>query len=124
MYNEKVMDHFQNPRNVGKMDDADGVGEIGNTTCGDILKIFIKVENDTISDIKFLTFGCGAAIASSSILTEMAKGKTLPEALALTNMDVATELGGLPPEKLHCSNLAASALQNAIADYRQKTERV
>ncbi|MGI5823523.1 MAG: Fe-S cluster assembly scaffold protein NifU [Dethiobacteria bacterium] len=124
MYNEKVMDHFQNPRNVGKMDDADGVGEIGNTTCGDILKIFIKVENDTISDIKFLTFGCGAAIASSSILTEMAKGKTLSEALALTNMDVATELGGLPPEKLHCSNLAASALQNAIADYRQKTERV
>ena len=124
MYNEKVMDHFQNPRNVGKMDDADGVGEIGNTTCGDILKIFIKVENNTISDIKFLTFGCGAAIASSSILTEMAKGKTLSEALALTNMDVATELGGLPPEKLHCSNLAASALQNAIADYKQKTERV
>ncbi|NLJ56974.1 MAG: Fe-S cluster assembly scaffold protein NifU [Firmicutes bacterium] len=124
MYNEKVMDHFQNPRNVGKMDDADGVGEISNTTCGDILKIFIKVEDDTIKDIKFLTFGCGAAIASSSILTEMAKGKTLSEALALTNMDVAAELGGLPPAKLHCSNLAADALQNAIADYRNKIEHV
>ena len=121
MYNEKVMEHFRNPRNVGEIDNASGVGEVGNMKCGDIMKIFIKVEEDVIKDIKFLTFGCGAAIASSSVLTEMVKGKTLEEALALTNKDVAEELGGLPPAKLHCSNLAADALHNAIADYREKT---
>lgn len=121
MYNEKVLEHFRNPRNVGEIDGASGVGEVGNTQCGDIMKISIKVEGDIIKDIKFLTFGCGAAIASSSVLTEMVKGKTLEEALALTNMDVAEELGGLPPAKLHCSNLAADALHNAIVDYRKKT---
>lgn len=121
MYNEKVMEHFRNPRNVGEIDNASGVGEVGNMKCGDIMKIFIKVEEDVIKDIKFLTFGCGAAIASSSVLTEMVKGKTLEEALALTNKDVAEELGGLPPAKLHCSNLAADALHNAIVDYREKT---
>ena len=120
MYNEKVLDHFQNPRNVGELEEPSGVGEVGNMTCGDIMKIFIKVENNVIKDIKFLTFGCGAAIASSSVLTEMVKGKTLEEALAVTNKDVAEELGGLPPAKLHCSNLAADALHNAIENYRQK----
>jgi len=120
MYNEKVMDHFQNPRNVGEIEDASGVGEVGNMKCGDIMKIFIKVEDNIIKDIKFLTFGCGAAIASSSVLTEMVKGKTLEEALAVTNKDVAEELGGLPPAKLHCSNLAADALHNAIEDYKRK----
>ena len=118
MYNEKVMDHFQNPRNVGEMDNPSGVGEVGNMKCGDIMKIFIKVENDVIEDIRFLTFGCGAAIASSSALTEMVKGKTLDEALEVTNKHVAEELGGLPPAKLHCSNLAADALHNAIKDYK------
>ncbi len=121
MYNEKVLEHFRNPRNVGEIDNASGVGEIGNMQCGDIMKISIKVEDNVIKDIKFLTFGCGAAIASSSALTEMVKGKTVEEALTLTNMDVAEELGGLPPAKLHCSNLAADALRNAIADYRKKT---
>ena len=121
MYNEKVLEHFRNPRNVGEIDGASGVGEVGNTQCGDIMKISIKVEGNVIKDIKFLTFGCGAAIASSSVLTEMVKGKTLEEALALTNADVAEELGGLPPAKLHCSNLAADALHNAIVDYRKKT---
>lgn len=118
MYNEKVMDHFQNPRNVGEMDNPSGVGEVGNMKCGDIMKIFIKVDNDVIEDIRFLTFGCGAAIASSSALTEMVKGKTLDEALEVTNKHVAEELGGLPPAKLHCSNLAADALHNAIKDYK------
>ncbi len=121
MYNEKVMDHFQNPRNVGEIEDASGVGEVGNMKCGDIMKIFIKVEDNIIKDIKFLTFGCGAAIASSSVLTEMVKGKTLEEALAVTNKDVAEELGGLPPAKLHCSNLAADALHNAIENYKHKS---
>ncbi|NMB42352.1 MAG: Fe-S cluster assembly scaffold protein NifU [Firmicutes bacterium] len=120
MYNEKVLDHFQNPRNVGELEEPSGVGEVGSMTCGDIMKISIKVENNVIKDIKFLTFGCGAAIASSSILTEMVKGKTLEEALAITNEDVAKELGGLPPAKLHCSNLAADALSDAIKNYRQK----
>ncbi|MEW5921726.1 MAG: Fe-S cluster assembly scaffold protein NifU [Bacillota bacterium] len=120
MYNEKVMDHFQNPRNAGEMLKPSGVGEVGNMKCGDIMKIFIKVENDHIVDINFLTFGCGAAIASSSVLTEMVKGKTLDEAMAVTNMDVANQLGGLPEAKLHCSNLAADALHKAIADYRSK----
>ncbi|MDO9534315.1 MAG: Fe-S cluster assembly scaffold protein NifU [Bacillota bacterium] len=118
MYNEKVMDHFQNPRNVGEMDNPSGVGEVGNMKCGDIMKIFIKVENDVIEDIRFLTFGCGAAIASSSALTEMVKGKTIDDALEVTNKHVAEELGGLPPAKLHCSNLAADALHNAIKDYK------
>lgn len=122
MYSEKVMDHFQNPRNVGEMDDPSGIGEVGNMKCGDIMKIFIKVEDDTIKDINFLTFGCGAAIASSSVLTEMVKGKTIDEALRVTNKDVAEELGGLPEPKMHCSNLAADALQKAVEDYRSKSK--
>ncbi len=120
MYNEKVMDHFQNPRNVGEMDNPSGVGEVGNMKCGDIMKIYIQVKDDVIEDIKFLTFGCGAAIASSSVLTELVKGKTLEEAEAITNKQVADELDGLPEAKLHCSNLAADALQNAIKDYKEK----
>ncbi len=122
MYNEKVIDHFQNPRNAGEMFDPSGVGEVGNMKCGDIMKIFIKVENDRIEDISFLTFGCGAAIASSSMLTELVKGKTLDEAMKITNMDVANHLGGLPEAKLHCSNLAADALHKAIEDYRSKVQ--
>lgn len=120
MYSEKVMDHFMNPRNVGEMEAADGVGEVGNPTCGDLMKISIKVENDVLTDIKFQTFGCGAAIATSSMITELAKGKTLDEALEITRDDVALELDGLPPIKLHCSNLAADALKAAIEDYRKK----
>ena len=120
LYNEKVMDHFQNPRNVGEIDFPSGVGEVGNTRCGDIMKIYIKVEDNIIKDFKFLTFGCGAAIASSSALTEMVKNKTIDEALAITNKDVAEELGGLPAPKLHCSNLAADALHDAIKDYKKK----
>lgn len=118
MYNEKVMDHFQNPRNAGEMLKPSGVGEVGNMKCGDIMKIFIKVEDGRIQDINFLTFGCGAAIASSSMLTELVKGKTLEEALKITNTDVAENLGGLPDAKLHCSNLAADALHKAIEDYQ------
>lgn len=120
MYSEKVMEHFMNPRNVGEVEDADGVGEVGNPTCGDLMKISIKVENDVLTDIKFQTFGCGAAIATSSMITELAKGKTLDEALEITRDDVALELDGLPPIKLHCSNLAADALKAAIEDYRGK----
>jgi nitrogen fixation NifU-like protein len=115
-----VMDHFQNPRNVGEMFDPSGVGEVGNLKCGDIMKIFIKVEDDIIKDINFLTFGCGAAIASSSALTEMVKGKKIAEALKVSNEDVVEELGGLPEAKLHCSNLAADALHKAIEDYNRK----
>lgn len=122
MYSEKVMEHFQNPRNVGEMNDPSGIGEVGNMKCGDIMKIFIKVEDDFIKDISFLTFGCGAAIASSSVLTEMVKGKTIDEALSITNKDVAEELGGLPEPKMHCSNLAADGLQKAIEDYRSKSK--
>lgn len=122
MYNEKVVDHFSNPRNVGELTDADSIGESGSFKCGDTMKIFIKVENGRIENIKFLTYGCGAAIASSSMLTEMVKGKTLDEAMQITNQNVADELGGLPPLKLHCSNLAADALHNAIADYRRRLE--
>ncbi|MGQ9825501.1 MAG: Fe-S cluster assembly scaffold protein NifU, partial [Desulfotomaculales bacterium] len=114
MYSEKVMEHFTNPRNVGEIPDADGVGEVGNPTCGDIMKIFIKVKDDVITDIKFKTFGCGAAIATSSMVTEMAKGKTITEALKLSNRQVAEALEGLPPQKMHCSNLAADALHAAI----------
>jgi len=114
------MDHFQNPRNVGEIPDADGVGEVGNAVCGDIMKIYLKVEDDRIADVKFKTFGCGAAIATSSMVTEMVKGKTLDEALQITNKAVAEALDGLPPQKMHCSNLAADALHKAIEDYRAK----
>jgi nitrogen fixation NifU-like protein len=120
MYSEKVMEHFTNPRNVGEIDDADGVGTVGNPVCGDVMKIFIKVEDNHLEDIKFKTFGCGAAIATSSMVTEMAKGKTLEEALKISNKGVAEALDGLPPQKMHCSNLAADALHAAIEDYRQK----
>lgn len=120
MYSDKVMDHFTNPRNVGELADANGVGEVGNARCGDIMKLWIKVEDDVITDIKFKTFGCGAAIATSSIITEMAIGKTVAEAEQITNRDVAEELNGLPPLKMHCSNLAAEALGEAISDYRKK----
>lgn len=118
MYNEKVVDHFSNPRNVGELTDADAIGENGSFKCGDTMKIYLKIEDGRIKDVSFQTYGCGAAIASSSMLTEMVKGKTLDEALEITNQDVADELGGLPPLKLHCSNLAADALHNAIANYR------
>ncbi len=120
MYSPKVMDHFMNPRNVGEMPDADGVGMEGNPTCGDAMQLFIKVENDRIVDAKFRTFGCGAAIAVSSMITEMVKGKTLDEAMAMSKEAVAAELGGLPPQKMHCSNLGADALKKAIEDYRSK----
>lgn len=120
MYTEKVMDHFQNPRNVGEIEDADGIGEVGNPTCGDMMTIYIKVKDNRIDDIKFKTFGCGAAIATTSMITELALGKTLDEAYAITRQDVADALGGLPEVKMHCSNLAADALQAAIDDYRSK----
>ena len=120
MYTEKVMDHFSNPRNVGELEDANGVGEVGNASCGDIMKIFLKVEDNVIKDVKFKTFGCGAAIATSSMVTEMAIGKTIDEALVLTNQAVAEALDGLPPAKMHCSNLAADALHEAIKDYKEQ----
>ncbi|WP_418792282.1 Fe-S cluster assembly scaffold protein NifU [Phosphitispora sp. TUW77] len=123
MYNEKVMDHFTNPRNVGEVEEASGIGEVGNSTCGDIMRISIKVSDaGIIQDVKFKTFGCGAAIATSSMVTEMVKGKTLDEALEVTNKAVAEALGGLPPAKMHCSNLAADALHKAIEDYKNKLE--
>lgn len=117
IYSEKVMDHFANPRNVGEIEDADGVGEVGNAKCGDIMKMYIKVDGDVISDVKFKTFGCGAAVATSSIATEMIKGKKLSEALKLTNKAVVEALEGLPPVKIHCSVLAEQAIKAAIADY-------
>lgn len=117
LYNETVMDHFHNPRNVGVIEDADGVGEVGNPKCGDIMKIYLKIENDVITDIKFETFGCGSAIASSSIATEMVKGRTVAQALQLTNKEVVDALGGLPAYKLHCSVLAEQAIQAAVKDY-------
>src|SRR5690606_20901164 len=120
MYSEKVMDHFANPRNVGEIPDPDGVGEVGNPVCGDIMKFTIKVKDGRLEDVKFRTFGCGAAIAVSSMVSEMAKGKTLEEALQITNKDVAAGLDGLPKNKLHCSNLGADALHKAIRDYLQK----
>lgn len=120
LYSEKVMDHFTNPRNVGKLDDADGIGEVGNARCGDIMKIYIKVEDGIISDVKFNTFGCGSAIASSSMATEMIKGKPITEALKLTNKAVAEALDGLPAHKLHCSVLAEEAIRAAIKDYYDK----
>ena len=120
LYSEKVMDHFMNPRNVGIMEDADGVGEVGNAKCGDIMKIYLKIENDIITDVKFNTFGCGSAIASSSMATEMIKGKPLSEALELTKKAVAEALDGLPAHKLHCSVLAEEAIKSAIKDYYDK----
>ena len=117
LYSEKVMDHFQNPRNVGKMENADGVGEVGNAKCGDIMKMYLKIRNDRIEDVKFETFGCGSAIASSSMATEMIKGKTIDEALALTNKEVVEALGGLPAHKLHCSVLAEEAVKSAVKNY-------
>jgi len=120
MYSEKVMDHFTNPRNVGEIDDADGVGEEGNPVCGDAMKIFIKVKDDVITDVKFKTFGCASAIAVSSMVTEMAMGKTIEEASKITKASLADALDGLPPQKMHCSNLGADALHKAIEDYRSK----
>ena len=119
LYSEKVMDHFQNPRNVGKMDDADGVGEVGNAKCGDIMRMYIKVDKDTqtISDVKFNTFGCGSAIATSSMATELIKGKPVEEALELSNQAVVEALDGLPPQKIHCSVLAEEAVRAAVKDY-------
>ena len=120
LYSEKVMDHFLHPRNVGVLEDADGVGEVGNAKCGDIMKIYLKIDNDVISDVKFETFGCGSAIASSSMATEMIKGKPVSEALQLTNKAVAEALDGLPAHKLHCSVLAEEAIKSALKDYYDK----
>jgi nitrogen fixation NifU-like protein len=123
VYSQKVMDHFMHPRNVGEIADADGVGEVGNPVCGDMMAFYIKVKDNRLADIKFKTFGCGAAIAVSSIVSEMAMGKTLEEALEITPKLVADELEGLPKQKFHCSNLGAQALQKAIEDYRSKKEK-
>ena len=120
MYSDKVLDHFRNPRNMGEIPDADGVGTVGNPVCGDLMTIYIKVKDNRLADIKFKTFGCGAAIATSSMITELAKGKTLDEAMKITRGDVADNLGGLPPVKMHCSNLAADGLHAAIQDYLKK----
>lgn len=120
LYSEKVMDHFKNPRNVGEIENADGIGEVGNAKCGDIMKIYLKIEHDTIVDVKFETFGCGSAIASSSIATEMIKGKPISEALALTNKAVVEALDGLPTHKIHCSVLAEEAVKAALKDYYDK----
>ncbi|NLY61282.1 MAG: Fe-S cluster assembly scaffold protein NifU [Clostridiales bacterium] len=120
MYSEKGMDHFMNPRNVGEIENPDGIGEVGNAKCGDIMRISLKVENDVIVDVKFKTFGCGAAIATSSMATELIKGKTINEALAITNKAVADALDGLPPVKMHCSVLAEEAIRKAIEDYIEK----
>ena len=120
LYSEKVMDHFQNPRNMGKMEDADGVGEVGNAKCGDIMKMYIKVEDNIITDVKFNTFGCGSAIATSSMATEMIKGKSIDEALELSNKAVVEALDGLPTNKIHCSVLAEEAVKAAIEDYRSR----
>ncbi|MEA2022231.1 MAG: Fe-S cluster assembly scaffold protein NifU [Candidatus Caldatribacteriota bacterium] len=120
MYSKKVMDHFSNPRNVGEIKDADGIGEVGNPVCGDIMKIYIKVKDNKVTDCKFRTFGCGAAIATSSMITEMVKGKQVDVALKISNKAVAEALGGLPPVKMHCSNLAADGLAKAIENYKLK----
>ena len=122
MYNEKVIEHFKNPRNVGEIEDADGVGEVGNPVCGDIMTFYIKVEDNKLIDVKYKTFGCVAAIAVSSMVSEMAIGKTIDEVLEITNKMVAEALGGLPPNKYHCSNLGADALKAAIEDYKKKEE--
>ena len=121
-YSEKVMDHFANPHNVGEIENADGIGKVGNAVCGDIMNLYLRVENNVITDAKFKTFGCGAAIATSSMVTELVKGKTIDEALAITNRAVAEALGGLPPIKMHCSVLAEEALQSAIDDYLKKQQ--
>jgi len=123
MYTEKVMDHFTNPRNVGELENPDGVGEVGNAKCGDIMRIYLDIEGDIIKDVKFKTFGCGAAVATSSMVTEMVKGKTIDEALEISNAAVAEALGGLPPAKMHCSNLAADALHEAIKNYHDKQQK-
>ncbi|MDO8447008.1 MAG: Fe-S cluster assembly scaffold protein NifU [Deltaproteobacteria bacterium] len=120
MYSEKVMDHFRNPRNMGEMENHDGVGKVGNPMCGDIMELYIRIENDIITDAKFMTFGCGAAIATSSMVTELVKGKSLEEALKISNATVAEALDGLPPVKMHCSVLAEDALKAAVEDYRKK----
>lgn len=120
MYTEKVMDHFNNPRNVGSIENPDVIGEVGNPVCGDIIKLYLKINDDVIEDVKFKTFGCGAAIATSSMVTELVKGKTLDEALEISNQNVASALDGLPPAKMHCSNLAADALHKAIKEYRNE----
>lgn len=120
MYSDKVMDHFKNPRNVGEIEDADGVGEVGNPSCGDIMQIFIRVKDNVITDVKFKTFGCGAAIASSSMATELVRGRTLEEAWELSNRAVVEALDGLPPQKVHCSVLAEDGIHAAINDYRKK----
>lgn len=120
MYSEKVMDHFANPRNVGEIIDADGIGKVGNPQCGDVMWLYIKVKDNIITDIKFKTFGCGAAIATSSMITELARGKTIEEAKKISRQDVAESLDGLPPVKMHCSNLASDALREAIKDYEAK----
>ncbi|OPY51397.1 MAG: scaffold protein [Methanosaeta sp. PtaU1.Bin112] len=123
-YSKEVMDHFMNPRNVGVIENPDGYGKVGNPVCGDLMEIFINVKDDRIDEIKFRTFGCGAAIAVSSMVTEMAKGKTLDEAMKITRKDVADQLGGLPPQKMHCSNLGADALHAAIEDYWAKIGKI
>jgi nitrogen fixation NifU-like protein len=120
VYSDKVMEHFANPRNVGEIVDADGIGKVGNPQCGDVMWLYIKVKDNIITDIKFKTFGCGAAIATSSMITELARGKTIEEAKKISRSDVADELGGLPAVKMHCSNLAADALKEAIKDYEAK----
>jgi len=119
-YSKKVMEHFMNPKNVGVIENPDGYGKVGNPICGDVMELFIRVKDDIIADIKFKTFGCGSAIATSSMITELAKGKTIDDALKITRKDVADELDGLPPQKMHCSNLAADALSEAIKDYKSK----
>ena len=123
MYSEKVLDHFKNPRNVGEIKDADAEGTVGNPVCGDMMTMYIKVKDDKIEEVKFKTFGCGAAIATSSMTTELAKGKTLDEAMKITRQDVADALDGLPPVKMHCSNLAADALHEAIKNYKENKEK-
>jgi len=120
VYSEKVMEHFANPHNVGEIPNADGIGKVGNPQCGDVMWLYIKVKDNIITDIKFKTFGCGAAIATSSMITELAKGKTIEEAKKISRQDVADSLEGLPPTKMHCSNLAADALREAIKDYEAK----
>ena len=124
MYSEIVMDHFRNPRNAGRIEDADGIGQVGNPKCGDIMKIYLKIKDDIIEDVKFETFGCGSAIASSSIATEMIKGKSINEAVEISNKAVVEALGGLPPVKIHCSVLAEQAIKSALYDYAQKTNKV
>jgi len=123
MYTELVMDHFSDPRNVGEVEHPDGVGEVGNPVCGDVTRITVRIDHDRIADVKFKTFGCGAAVATSSMLTELVMGKTLKEAAQVTNTSVAEALGGLPPQKMHCSNLAADALRQALEDYLERSGR-